>query len=117
MHYTTNREIGEQESIKLLTNELRCFASEGKAIDKWLRAGVMEGEEIEYPEDGCPQGGVVSLMVSNRYLHEVMDKWYDEDILPSSVDLRAGLCDFPDRVSNPSLDVDHYSQRGNRQAQ
>jgi group II intron reverse transcriptase/maturase len=51
-----------------------------KAVDKWLSAGVMEKGEIEYPEDGCPQGGVVSPIVSNIYLHEVMDKWFDKEV-------------------------------------
>jgi RNA-directed DNA polymerase len=53
-----------------------------KAIDKWLAAGVMEEGEVEYPEDGCPQGGVVSPIVSNIYLHEVMDKWFDKEVQP-----------------------------------
>jgi group II intron reverse transcriptase/maturase len=53
-----------------------------KAIDKWLKAGVMEDGKVEYPEDGCPQGGVVSPIVSNIYLHEVMDKWFDKEVKP-----------------------------------
>lgn len=53
-----------------------------KAIDKWLNAGVMEKGQIEYPEDGCPQGGVVSPILSNIYLHEVMDTWFDREVKP-----------------------------------
>jgi group II intron reverse transcriptase/maturase len=53
-----------------------------KAIDKWLSAGIMEKGEIEYPEEGCPQGGVVSPIVSNIYLHEVMDTWFDNEVRP-----------------------------------
>ena len=53
-----------------------------KAIDKWPSAGAMEDGEIEYPEDGCPQGGVVSPIISNIYLHEVMDKWFDKEVKP-----------------------------------
>jgi group II intron reverse transcriptase/maturase len=51
-----------------------------KAIDKWLGAGVMEDGEITYPEDGCPQGGGVSPILSNVYLHEVMDTWFDNEV-------------------------------------
>lgn len=53
-----------------------------KAIDKWLCAGVMENGEIKYPEDGSPQGGGISPILSNVYLHEVMDTWFVEQIKP-----------------------------------
>jgi RNA-directed DNA polymerase len=53
-----------------------------QAIDKWLGAGVMEDGEITYPEDGCPQGGGVSPILSNVYLHEVMDTWFDNEVKP-----------------------------------
>ena len=53
-----------------------------KAIDKWLSAGVMEDGEITYPEDGCPQGGGVSPILSNVYLHEVMYTWFDNEVKP-----------------------------------
>jgi RNA-directed DNA polymerase len=53
-----------------------------KTINKWLRAGVMESGQISYPEAGSPQGGVVSPLLSNVYLHEVMDKWFVEDVRP-----------------------------------
>jgi RNA-directed DNA polymerase len=53
-----------------------------RTIDKWLKAGVMEDGNIEYPDDGTPQGGVVSPIASNIYLHEVMDKWFEETVKP-----------------------------------
>jgi hypothetical protein len=31
-----------------------------RLIDKWLKAGVLEGEELTYPEAGTPQGGVIT---------------------------------------------------------
>ena len=53
-----------------------------KIIHKWLKAGVMEDGNISYPESGSPQGGVVSPILSNVYLHEVMDKWFAEVVCP-----------------------------------
>ena len=40
-----------------------------KAIDKWLKAGVMEEGTISHPDIGTPQGGVVSPILMNIYLH------------------------------------------------
>jgi group II intron reverse transcriptase/maturase len=53
-----------------------------RAIDKWLKAGVMEEGEIRHPEDGTPQGGVISPILSNIYLHEVMDTWFEREVRP-----------------------------------
>ena len=53
-----------------------------RLIDKWLQAGVWEKGQVSYPEDGTPQGGVISPLLSNVYLHEVLDCWYVEEVLP-----------------------------------
>jgi len=53
-----------------------------RTIDKWLAAGVMEDGEVVYPETGTPQGGVVSPILSNIYLHEVLDKWFEDVVKP-----------------------------------
>jgi group II intron reverse transcriptase/maturase len=53
-----------------------------RLIGKWLNAGVMEGGEVHYPEAGTPQGGVVSPLLSNIYLHEVLDVWFERDVKP-----------------------------------
>ena len=51
-------------------------------IDKWLKAGVMEEGRIHYPEDASPQGGVISPLLANIYLHEVLDVWYEKTVKP-----------------------------------
>jgi len=51
-----------------------------RLIDKWLKAGVMEAGELSYREKGTPQGGVVSPILSNIYLHEVLDKWFAHEV-------------------------------------
>jgi RNA-directed DNA polymerase len=51
-------------------------------IDKWLAAGVMEEGAVRQTDEGTPQGGVISPMLANVYLHEVLDKWFERDVKP-----------------------------------
>ena len=53
-----------------------------RLIGKWLNAGVLDGEELFYPDRGTPQGGVISPMLANIYLHEVLDKWMEQEAKP-----------------------------------
>lgn len=53
-----------------------------RLIGKWLRAGVLEDGSISYPEAGSPQGGVVSPLLANIYLHYVLDQWFAVEVQP-----------------------------------
>jgi len=53
-----------------------------RLIGKWLNAGVIENGTIEYPEAGTPQGGCVSPILANIYLHEVLDEWFAREVVP-----------------------------------
>lgn len=53
-----------------------------RAIGKWLNAGVLEAGQLFYPETGSPQGGVISPMLANIYLHEVLDVWFTREVQP-----------------------------------
>jgi len=54
-------------------------------IDKWLKAGVLEDGQLSYREEGTPQGGVVSPILANLYLHHVLDTWFEGEVKPRLV--------------------------------
>ena len=53
-----------------------------RLIGKWLKAGVLEGTELSYPDAGTPQGGVISPLLANVFLHEVLDVWFHDTVVP-----------------------------------
>lgn len=53
-----------------------------RVLGKWLNAGVIEGGAVHYPETGTPQGGVISPLLANIYLHEVLDLWFEHTVKP-----------------------------------
>lgn len=46
-----------------------------RLIRYWLKAGIMENGTVTYPEFGSPQGGVLSPLLANIYLHEIDREW------------------------------------------
>ncbi len=53
-----------------------------RMVDKWLKAGVLERGVIRTPRSGTPQGGVISPLLANVYLHHVMDVWWEREVQP-----------------------------------
>jgi len=52
-------------------------------IGKWLRAGILEEDgRVIHPQTGTPQGGVVSPVLANIYLHYVLDLWFERVVRP-----------------------------------
>jgi RNA-directed DNA polymerase len=53
-----------------------------RMIDKWLKAGVLENGLLRLVTEGTPQGGVISPLLSNIYLHHVLDEWFASEVRP-----------------------------------
>jgi group II intron reverse transcriptase/maturase len=66
-----------------------------RLIGKWLNAGVLEEGVRSVPEAGTPQGGVISPLLANIYLHEVLDLWF-ERVVQARLKGRSFLVRFAD---------------------
>jgi group II intron reverse transcriptase/maturase len=65
-------------------------------IRKWLKAGILETDgRVIHPETGTPQGGGVSPVLANVYVHYVLDLWFDKVVKPHCRG-EALLCRFAD---------------------
>jgi len=54
-----------------------------RLIGKWLRAGILEEDgKVIHPQSGTPQGGVISPVLANIYLHYVLDLWFERVVRP-----------------------------------
>jgi RNA-directed DNA polymerase len=53
-----------------------------RLIGKWLKAGVWEEGCVQHPVTGTPQGGVISPLLANIYLHYVLDVWFEREVKP-----------------------------------
>jgi RNA-directed DNA polymerase len=53
-----------------------------RLIDRWLQAGVMESGRLTIPDEGTPQGGVISPLLANIFLHDVLDQWVEHIVRP-----------------------------------
>ncbi|WP_247538757.1 group II intron reverse transcriptase/maturase [Ralstonia pseudosolanacearum] len=49
-----------------------------RLIGKWLKAGFMAGGDVTRTEEGSPQGGPISPILANIYLHYVLDLWFEK---------------------------------------
>jgi group II intron reverse transcriptase/maturase len=74
--------IDHDRLLQMLGERINDTAFTG-LIRKWLKAGILEEtQEITHPGTGTPQGGIISPVLANIYLHHVLDKWFDEMVKP-----------------------------------
>lgn len=66
-----------------------------RLIGKWLNAGVMDAGELHESKMGSPQGGVISPLLANVFLHEVLDVWFEQEVKPR-LSGRANLVRYAD---------------------
>jgi RNA-directed DNA polymerase len=67
-----------QEVLRQRVNDGRIR----RLIGKWLRAGVMEDGVLSHPESGVVQGGIMSPVLANIFLHHVLDEWFERKVRP-----------------------------------
>ncbi|NQE46233.1 hypothetical protein C5S31_09460 [ANME-1 cluster archaeon GoMg2] len=53
-----------------------------RLIGRFLKSGIMEEGKYFETDQGTPQGGVLSPVLANVYLHYVLDKWFENEVLP-----------------------------------
>jgi group II intron reverse transcriptase/maturase len=53
-----------------------------RLFGKWFKAGILDGEQLSYAEQGTAQGSVIGPSIANIYLHYVMDEWFMKDVKP-----------------------------------
>jgi group II intron reverse transcriptase/maturase len=64
-------------------------------IRKWLKAGVLDKGQIIHPTTGTPQGGTISPILANIYLHHVLDVWFHHTV-QSHCQGQSYLCRYAD---------------------
>jgi len=67
--------VGDRRVVRLIRIRRFVGASQGAETPEWLKAGVMEDEQVTPGTVGTPQGAVISPLLANIYLHYVFDLW------------------------------------------
>ena len=66
-----------------------------RLIRKWLKAGILDEGKVIDPVTGTPQGGIISPILANIYLHYVLDEWFEE-VVKAHCRGAAYLCRYAD---------------------
>jgi RNA-directed DNA polymerase len=72
----------DRPMLKEMLQERIADKSLMRLIGKCLRVGVLDGAEFSVPEEGTPQGSILSPLLGNIYLHKVLDEWFERQVKP-----------------------------------
>ncbi len=70
---------------KILFDLLHSRVNDGgldRVLGQWFTVGIRDGEHLSYSDRGTPQGGVVSPIIANIYVHCVLDEWCEQEVKP-----------------------------------
>src|SRR5665648_430431 len=67
--------------MKFLANDIKD-KNFLRYVKRFLNAGIMEGTELKESDKGTPQGGLISPVLANAYLHYVLDLWFEKAVKP-----------------------------------
>jgi retron-type reverse transcriptase len=108
-HFVTEADIkGFFENIRWewLERMLRERVADGallNLIGKWLRAGILEEDgRVIHPQTGTPQGGIISPVLANIYLHYALDLWFERVVRPQ----QRGRCRMDKETPSPEAKPD-----------
>jgi len=87
----------DHERLRLMLDQRVRDGVLRRTINKWLKAGVLEAGAVRHPTTGTPQGGVISPLLANIYLHEVLDQWFETVVKPR-MQGRAQLIRYADDI-------------------
>jgi len=71
-----------RRTLKEMLEERIADKSFMRLVGKCLHVGVLEGQVFTRPDDGTVQGSIISPMLGNIYLHNVLDSWFEEQVKP-----------------------------------
>lgn len=72
----------DHRKLREIFSKRVCDGVITRLLGKWLKAGILEEGKLYYNRKGAPQGGVLSPLLSNIYLHEVLDVWFENTAKP-----------------------------------
>ena len=73
--------IDHQVLLKMLSERVPD-GTISRLVSKCLHVGVLDGADLNAPDEGTAQGSALSPLLGNLYLHHVLDRWFEDEIRP-----------------------------------